>query len=170
MEKNEMWKIRLFFINIFRPNIFFCRTKINNMKKLSCVLSVLIAMFFLVSFNQKTENQEENQLTEDSQTTPLPELDFLKKLKIMPLPYRDSTNFDNHTDKPQMRQTEIEQLKLKSKIPDGFGFTLNHKLNISSQFHAVAVSYQLSDETLYTALITYDKNYNIIDIDRKSVV
>ena len=128
------------------------------MKKLSYALTILMTMFFLVSFNHKTENTGENP------SAPLPELDFLKKLKIMPLPYRDSTNFDNHIDKPQMRQTEIEQLKLKSKIPDGFGFTLNHKLNISPQFHAVAVSYQLSDETLYTALITYDKNYNIIDM------
>ena len=124
------------------------------MKKLSCTLTILMTMFFLVSFNYNTENLP----------VPLPELDFLKKLKAVSLPYRDSTNFDNHTDKPQMRETEIEQLRLKSKIPDGFGFTLNHKLIISPQFHAVVVSYQPDNEALCTALITYDKDYNIIDM------
>ena len=116
------------------------------MKKLSCLSAIFMVMFLLVS------------------SSSLPELDFLKKLKVMSLPYRDSTNFDNHIDKPQMREAEIEQLKLKSIVPDGFGFTLNHKLNISPQFHAVIISYQPDNEALCTALITYDKDYNIIDM------
>ena len=109
-------------------------------------------------------NAQNKAIERDSLPAPLPEPDFLKTLKVQHLPYRDSTNFDNHTDQPQMRDTEIEQLKLKSRIPDGFNFKLNHKLAISQQFHAIVISYYVSDNELYTALITYNKDYNIIDL------
>ena len=66
----------------------------------------------------------------------------------------------NHGQKNKIWKIRLFSIKIFR--PDIFSGRI--KINISPQFHAVAVSYQLSDETLYTALITYDKKYNIIDM------
>jgi hypothetical protein len=92
------------------------------------------------------------------------ELDFLKNLRMVELPYKEFTNFDNHVDVRKMSASEIRQLKLKSKIPDGSDFSLNYQIHLSDNFHAIAVSYQLGDHELFTTLITYDNEYNIIDL------
>jgi hypothetical protein len=97
-------------------------------------------------------------------------LNILKKLKTVSLPYRDSTSYDNLPNRSadnKLTESEARQLKLRTKkicTRGGDEFTLNYKVNLSNKFHAIVISYKLGDHNLFTKLITYDKEYNVIDM------
>ncbi len=143
------------------------------MRNYTIFYTIILLLSISCGNNKKTEIVKENIETENiaiDSSIPLTiqevniELDFLKNLKVVELPYRDSTNFDNHRNVRQMAENEIEQLKLKSKVPDGSEFALNYKIHFSNNFYAIVINYQLGDHELFSTLITYDNAYNIIDL------
>jgi uncharacterized protein (TIGR02145 family) len=96
-------------------------------------------------------------------------LKILEKLKTVSLPYKELTNFDNFSPQNAHKLTDSEtrELKWTRKITRYQEFTeptLNYKVNLSDKFHAIVISYTLGDHNLYTKLVTYDKEYNVIDV------
>lgn len=96
-----------------------------------------------------------------------PDFDFLEKYPFKTIPLVDSTNFDTFKMKNQLTEKQVQFLKLKNILSDTFEeteeFTINYRLQLSENFHTIVISYFHGEMELYSMLINYDLNYNIID-------
>ncbi|MDR1123864.1 MAG: ankyrin repeat domain-containing protein, partial [Elusimicrobiota bacterium] len=138
-------------------------------KKNAVIIALALCLLCSVSNAQESsKDKSKTQLdigstSENTDAKGNNEQSFMENLTTKEPPFKDSTNFDNHTNARQMNAYEIGKLKLKSKIPDAENFTLNYKLKLSDNFYTFAISYTKGEYELFTDLITFDKDYNIID-------
>jgi hypothetical protein len=143
-----------------------------NMKKAITILVVIAAMASSCgTTKQQTKmGSKETRISQQSENDN--KWEWLKDIKTVSLSCRVNTNFDNFGNLLLLTDEQVRQLKLVTKIDvyegssqiGGSGFLLNYKLNLSDNFYALVVSYQLSEMELFTSIITYDKEYNIIDL------
>jgi hypothetical protein len=127
------------------------------------VLSTILILNFSCSENPKglakVDNSQENTILTSDST-------FMHNIPIKELPYLDSTNFLNSHLGDSLTQDQIQMLSL-NKIDSGdeINFWINYRLNISTGFNSIVVSYMPDENELCTVLINYTKLNKIIDFD-----
>lgn len=136
--------------------------------KVVSFVTVIFATFISCDKKEyKTANLEvEIPKTVTKDTLHTQETDFQKWAKHFsesPLPYRDSTNFDNVEKLTDLSDKEISQLKLKELFPGISSFKINHHFNFSENFESLSITYFKGEMELSTELINYNPTGEVID-------
>lgn len=121
------------------------------------IASLFLAAFLLaaVSCTPKKKN---------SSTEATRKIDgYVQDIPTKMLPLRDSTNFDTFSFAHKLSEEQIAELKLRTRYKDAAGFAFNYKINLSDTYTALVICRQQGDFELFSTLITYDKDYAIID-------
>ena len=81
---------------------------------------------------------------------------------IKPLPVDDSTNFDDFDFANKLMQSQVRALKLDTTFDNVDEFYLSYRVDLSENFISLIINYLMGEHELFTALINYDSEFNII--------
>ncbi|MDR2474399.1 MAG: hypothetical protein LBD45_00940 [Bacteroidales bacterium] len=129
------------------------------MKTNKIFTTVFILVLFFSCGNKPKQGQETEIALANEKFAEL----GIDKLQIKDLPLIDSTSFDNYGFANKLNQTQIQALKLNGRFNDVSDFYLNYRINLSENVISLVISYQKGEYELFTVLINYDDDYNIID-------
>ena len=91
---------------------------------------------------------------------------IFKNCSAKSIPITDSTNFDNHKYSKLLNTNEQKFLKLAIIRTDpnetAEKISLNYILNLSKKYKTVIVTKYLGDHEMFTYLINYNNNYEIL--------
>ncbi|MDW7692228.1 hypothetical protein R9C00_14195 [Flammeovirgaceae bacterium SG7u.111] len=117
-----------------------------------------------------------NKVAPIAKTTPAPVVEtkksphveqFVRSLVLQSLPYTDSTNFDNSTEGPFLSDELFTDLSLQKILPYEMNtlreIWIRNRLELSADFHTVVVSFMPSEHELFTTLVSYNKDMELID-------
>jgi hypothetical protein len=120
------------------------------------IFMVLISTSFVTQSQQGHNNVTELKIVDKDQ--------FLEKIIEKQLPIVDSTNFDNFQIKDTLDSGQVKYLHLKYlPFSENASFSLNYKLNISTDFKTYVFSYYPNEQEIYTILVNYSNTYEFID-------
>jgi hypothetical protein len=126
------------------------------------ISTFLILLNSCINQGNKTTNEKSLSVNKDK----IIDIPFLDKYTTRDLPVIETTNFDNYKFKDSLSREEIKILKLEKVVNgDILNIWINYRINISPNYRTIVVSYMPNDNELYTVLINYTKNYDIIDFD-----
>jgi hypothetical protein len=134
------------------------------------MLMLVISMILFYScFNKGQSKSNKSPISLDSSKNDVKKItdyQFLDKYSIKVVPHLDTTNFDNFKLRDSLSNEQIKLLQL-DKIASGdiINFWLNYRLSLASDYKTLVVSYMPDENELYTILINYNKDNNIIDFD-----
>lgn len=113
--------------------------------------------------NSKTTTENNKPESTPSRNAINPADSLLNVVAIAQLPFTDSTNFNNFNETTQISPDIADTLKLKALNSPNAAYFIRYKIPFSPNFISVVITYPKGDNELFTTLINYDKNYNIID-------
>lgn len=89
---------------------------------------------------------------------------FIREYQRESLPKHVNPNFDNYLIKDTLLAEQVDSLKLwKLNKTEGTVFGINYLVHISRFYKSVIVTYLPAEHEMYTALVNYDANSDIID-------
>lgn len=136
------------------------------MKKL-VLFSIIVFLF------QSCGNGTEQKIAEKTQqitkiatqySMPVFKTDLLKNIPVKKFPITDSTNFDNFEKIGIPDNGFLKQIKFKTQKEHTKNDRINYIVPFSENFSSIVVTYQNGDHELFTALITVNKENQIIDM------
>lgn len=141
-------------------------TNRNVMRKIVLLLTLGGVLCGLYSCGSKTDAGKERK--GDSKVEPASPYRFVDVLPVKSTPFVDSTSFDSYEMKEKLTSEQVALLHLDKIVSkDDFlsttSFALRYRVNLSSQFQTVVVSYLPNENELYTLLVNYDRNFHVID-------
>ena len=111
------------------------------------ILIVMIFGFSLESCQKKVESDDK----------------FLQEFPIKDTPLNEVTGFDNYEIRNPLSQDQLNLLKLHTILnSDDSAFSINYKINFTPDFTTLIISHYANEVELFTTLINYDKDYNIL--------
>lgn len=101
---------------------------------------------------------------ESSGTTITSLKELLPATPVKPLPYRENMTFENHSSKAgaKLGDSLSDTLGLKAMFPEGSEFSADYRLALQAGIYTFAVSCFNGEFELFTTLINYDKEFNVI--------
>lgn len=130
---------------------------------------ILLSLFLLTACGNSNAKKAQQKIKLDvvSDTTVVSKeggsLSRIEELFVNPLPFTDSTNFDNFGFANKLTLEQIKALNLDKQFRDINNFYLNYRVVLSEEFFSTVISYQKGEHELYTVLVNYDHNGNIIN-------
>ena len=94
---------------------------------------------------------------------------FLKGTRIVEPPFVDSTNFNYPFEGKILTSDQIQMLNLDEVFGKEYvefeqsKIGINYELNLSNKFRTIAFYFYFTYNELISTLVTYDKEFNIID-------
>ncbi len=92
---------------------------------------------------------------------------FLEKYSFKDIPLTDSTNFDNFQNTVGLTKDQMLLLKLDQicspNSPDRIKAFVDYRLNLSTKYRSIVITFSPVEEILTTVLANYDLVYNLID-------
>lgn len=122
-------------------------------------------MLILISCSSNSENTK-NVIIKNSKESPESkdtDISIFNKIETIHFPFIDSTNFDNFKPTNELADKMLDILHLKSIHKDADHFYIQYKAPFSNHFKSIIVTYQVGEHELFTSLINYNNNYEIID-------
>lgn len=106
-------------------------------------------------------------LTPDTNSTM--DFSFLNNFKTVSLPYKDSTNFENHKIDKLLSYEQIKSLGLEevlgipSNAIENSKIGVNYLLDLSPNFKSIVFYHYFFDHEISSTLVNYDSEFNVID-------
>ena len=98
-----------------------------------------------------------------------PQSDLLQAYPTVQIPHTDSTNFDNHKPDKTLTYEQVKLFGLDRVLdihPIAFKESkvgVNYLLDLSPDFTTVVFYYYFMGHEMSSTLVTYDKDFNVID-------
>lgn len=117
--------------------------------------------------NSTTKKDNKLTKTEIQQVDSSTLANLISSITTRQIPYYDSTNFDNIVEKSGLSDELFFTLGLKRIIPYDMDYLdkiwIRDKLNLSENFYCIVFGFYPNEHELFTTLITFDKDYKLID-------
>jgi hypothetical protein len=136
--------------------------------KLNYLLPIVIGFSIcIISCNSRGKKNLTPIKTENTKEISNYDSTFLEKYSFKDIPMIDSTNFDNFHNTAGLTKDQMLLLKLDQicspNSPDRIKAFVDYRLNLSTKYRSIVITYSPVEEILTTVLANYDLVYNLVD-------
>ena len=135
------------------------------------ISAVLFSCKDNVSKESNDSNEADNSANKEIDTTadnPVSEeYSFLSEYPYKPVPFIDSTNFNNTKATKELTVQQRKLLHLDKILGENYSdviqsIQISYRVNLSDNFSTIVMSYELGEHELLTTLVNYDDNFKPI--------
>lgn len=115
----------------------------------------------------KTGKSPDKEINTTANSPENDEYSFLSKYPYKPVPFIDSTNFNNINTEKKLTAKQKDLLHLDKILGENYSdviqsIHINYRVNLSDNFNTIVMSCELGEHELFTTLVNYDDDFKPI--------